>query len=214
MDGEEILAAFDSCSSTTLIHRELVDEGRIKVIKTQDNSNIKGIGGMTKGKVVTMDLTNRYGTRIRINASVVDEIATLKKKDKARFELLTEESAEEVKRQEGYKNITKDNFQQVPGGKIQMLLGLDIGNDFFPREISTFRSGLKVLEHRMKISGSKRFLGFSGSFPAHFVSMYSQKDHPRALLMQECPQQLKEEEKSVFEDLPLYKIRGSNDSIE
>ena len=64
VDGEEILAAFDSCSSTTLIHRELVDEERIEVIKTQDNSNIKGIGGMTKGKVVTMDLTNRFGTRI------------------------------------------------------------------------------------------------------------------------------------------------------
>ena len=45
-----------------------------------------------------MELSNRYGTRIRINASVVDEIATLKMKDKARFDLLTEESAEEVKR--------------------------------------------------------------------------------------------------------------------
>ena len=49
VDGEEVLAAFDSCSSTTLIHRELVDEGRIKVIKTQDKSDIKGIGGTAKG---------------------------------------------------------------------------------------------------------------------------------------------------------------------
>ena len=208
--GEEILAAFDSCSSTTLIHRELVDEGRIKVIKPQDNSNIKGIGGTTKGKVVTMDLTNRYGTRIRINASVVDEIATLKKKDKARFELLTEESAEEVRRQEGYENITKNNFQLVPGGKIQLLIGLDVGNDFFPKEISTFRSGLKVSEHRMKLSDPNRFLGFSGSFPAHFTSMYSPRNHPRALLMQECPQQLQEEEKSVFHETASV---GSNDYI-
>ena len=194
----EILTAFDSCSNTTLVHKELVDEGRINVIKTQDSSNIKGIGGTTKGKVVTMDLTNRHGTRIRINASVVDEIATLKKKDKARFDLLTEESAEEVRRQEGYENITKNNFQLVPGGKIQMLVGLDVGNDFFPKEISTFRSGLKVSEHRMKLSDPNRFLGFSGSFPAHFTSMYSPRNHPRALLMQECPQQLQEEEKSVF----------------
>ena len=94
-----------------------------------------------------MDLTNRYGTRIRINASVVDEIATLKKKDRTRFELLTEESADEVKRLEGYKDITKDNFQQTPGETIQILLGLDVGNDFFPKEISSFRSGLKVSEH-------------------------------------------------------------------
>ena len=199
IDGEEILTAFDSCSDTTLIHKELVNEGKVKVIKTQDSSNIKGIGGTAKGKVVTMDLTNRYGTRIRINASVVDEIATIKKKDKARYELLIKESTEEVKRQEGYENITRDNFQLVPGGKIQLLIGLDVGNDFFPKEISTFRSGLKVSEHRMKLSNPGRFLGFSGSFPAHFTSMYSPKSHPRALLMQECPQQLQEEEKSVFQ---------------
>ena len=138
IDGEEILTAFDSCSNTTLIHKELIDEGKVNVIKTQDSSNIKGIGGTATGKVVTMDLTNKYGTRIRINASVVDEIATLKKKDKARYDLLTEESAEEVRRQKGYENLTKNNFQLVPGGKIQLLIGLDVGNDFFPKEISTF----------------------------------------------------------------------------
>ena len=71
-----------------------------------------------------------------------------------------------------------------------MLPGLDIGNNFFPREISIFRSGLKVSEHSMKLSDPKWYLGFIGSFPAHFVSMYLQKDHPRALVMQECPQQL------------------------
>ena len=86
----------------------------------------------------------------------------------------------------------------MPGGKIQLLLGLDVGNDFFPREISTFRSGLKVSEHRMKLSDPTRFLGFSGSFPAKFKPMYSQENHPRALLMQENPQALQEEEKSVF----------------
>ena len=46
VDGQEILAAFDTCSSTTLIHRELIDEGKIEVKETKDNSNIKGIGGM------------------------------------------------------------------------------------------------------------------------------------------------------------------------
>ena len=127
-----------------MIHKELVSEGKVKVIDTQDSSNIKGIGGTAKGKVVTMDLTNRYGTKIRINAAVVDEIATIKKKDKTRYDLLIKESTEEVKRQEGYENITRDNFQLVPGGKIQLLIELDVGNDFFPKEISTFRSGLKI----------------------------------------------------------------------
>ena len=31
VDGQEILAAFDSCSSTTLIHRDLTEEEKIKV---------------------------------------------------------------------------------------------------------------------------------------------------------------------------------------
>ena len=123
---------------------------------------------------------------------------TIKNKDKERYEKLKYESAEEVERVKGYESAIADNFQLVPGGKIQLLLGLDVGNDFFPKEISTFRSGLKVSEHRMKLSDPTQFLGFSGSFPAHFIPMYSQENHPRALLMQENPQVLQEEEKSVF----------------
>ena len=121
-----------------MIHKELVNEGKVKVIKTQDNSNIKGIGGTAKGKVVELFLTNRYGTEIKITAAVVDQIATIKKKDKARYDSLIKDSTEEVKRHKGYENITRDNFQQVPGGKIQLLFGLDVGMDFFPKEISTF----------------------------------------------------------------------------
>ena len=82
IEGQEILTAFDSCSDTTLIHKELVNEGKVKVVNTQDSSNIKGIGGTAKGKVVEIYLTNRYGTKIKINAAVVDEIATIKNKDK------------------------------------------------------------------------------------------------------------------------------------
>ena len=198
IEGQEILTAFDSCSDTILIHRELVDGGKVKVVSTQNNSNIKGIGGTAKGKVVELHLTNRDGTTIKINAAVVDQIATIKKKDKDRYDSLIKDSTEEVKRYKGYENISRDNFQQVPGGKIQLLLGLDAGMDFFPKDIRTFQSGLKVSEHRMKLSEPGRFLGLSGSFPRRFSSMYSPKNHPRALLMQECPQQLQEEEKSVF----------------
>ena len=79
-----------------------------------------------------------------------------------------------------------------------MLLGQNIGQDFYPKEVATFTCGLKVSEHRIKLFDKKRYLGFSGSFPAHFVTMYSLEDHPKTLLLQECPQQLKEEEKSVF----------------
>ena len=79
-----------------------------------------------------------------------------------------------------------------------MLLGLDIGRDLFPKEISTYKCGLQVSEYRIKLFDERRYLGFSGSFPAHFTSMYSPTSHPKALLMQECPQQFEEEERAVF----------------
>ena len=85
-----------------------------------------------------MILSGRDGRQIKINASIVDEIATIKKLDKKRFEMLTKESADAVRRITGYENIKENNFQRVPGGKIQMLLGLDIGRDIFPKEISTY----------------------------------------------------------------------------
>ena len=71
-----------------------------------------------------------------------------------------------------------------------MLLGQDIGQDFFPKEIATYTCGLKISEHRIKLFDMNRYIGFSGSFPAHFVTMYSLDDHPKTLLLQECPQQL------------------------
>ena len=198
IDGHEILAAFDSCSSTTLIERELTEERDIQFERTDEKSKIAGIGGTTDGKVVSLVLSSRDGRQIRINASIVEEIATIKKKDTNRFELLTRESAEAVRRIKGYEHVTEDNFQRVPGGRIQMLLGLDIGRDFFPKEISTYKCGLQISEYRIKLFDERRYLGFSGSFPAHFTSMYSPTSHPKVLLMQECPQHLEEEERSVF----------------
>ena len=167
--------------------------------KRRSKSSIKGIGGTARGKVVEFEITNRYGTRARIKASVVDEITTIKNKDGNRYMRLIHESTEEVKKVKGYEKATINNFQLVPGGKIQLLLGLDVGNDFFPKEISTFKSGLKVSEYRMSLSDPTRFLGFSGSFPAKFTPMYLPENHPRTLLMQEDSKILQEEEKSVFQ---------------
>ena len=71
MDGQEVLAAFDTCSTTTLIHRELVEGGKIKVTETKDDAEINGIGGIAKGRIVVLELDNRHGTKtIIIKASV------------------------------------------------------------------------------------------------------------------------------------------------
>ena len=58
-----------------------------------------------------MILSGRDGRQIKINASIVEEIATIKKKDKNRFEMLTKESADAVRRIKCYENVTENNFQ-------------------------------------------------------------------------------------------------------
>ena len=74
-----------------------------------------------------------------------------------------------------------------------------MGHDFFPKEISTFKSGLKVSEYRLSLSDPSRFLGFSGSFPAKFTPKDSPENHPRTLLMQEDPKSVHENGNSVFQ---------------
>ena len=86
------MAAFDSCSTSTLIHRELIDEGKLEVTKTSSNSNINGIGGVAKGKVVEVKIHSRhYMKSIVINATVVDEIMQLPVKDEERCNQLTKQ---------------------------------------------------------------------------------------------------------------------------
>ena len=201
IDGKKILTTFDNCSNATLIHKDLIHEGKIKVLNTEESSSIKGIGGAAKGKIVEFEISNREGTRIRIKASVVDEIAFVPPREEQRYKELINASVEEVRKAEGYEEATTDNFQMVSGGKIELLLGLDAGHDFFPREISTYRSGLKISEYRMCLFDPSRFLGFSGSFPAKYTPMYSSKDHPKTLLMQEYPKTTHEDGNSVFRTL-------------
>ena len=65
--------------STTLIHRELVDEGKLNVTETTNNSKINGIGGIARGKVVELELESRNKEKsIVITATVVDEIMNMK----------------------------------------------------------------------------------------------------------------------------------------
>ena len=101
--GAEVLAAFDTCSTATLIHRELIEEGKLKVTETSSNSNINGIGGVAKGKVVVVELENQNKDKsIVIHATVVDEIMTLQRKNEQRFNELTKLSAEALKIRKGF----------------------------------------------------------------------------------------------------------------
>ena len=187
IDGEKVLTTFDNCSNATLILEDLIKEERIKVLHTEESSNIEGIGGAAKGKVVEFEISNRFGKRIRIKASVVDKIAFVPPLQQENYKELIDASVQEVRKAKGFENATADNFQLVPGGKIEPLLGLDAGSDFFPKEISNFKSGLKVSQYRMNMFDPARTLGFSGSFPAKYAPMYLPAEHPKALIMQEDP---------------------------
>ena len=97
--GIEVLAAFDTCSTATLIYRELIEGGQLEVTVTTNNSNINGIWGVAKGRVVAIILENQNGDKsIMIHAAVVDEISTLQRKDEQRFNELTRLSAEALKK--------------------------------------------------------------------------------------------------------------------
>merc|ERR1712240_468768 len=187
VDGEKVLTTFDNCSNATLILEDLIQEKRIKVLHTEESSNIEGVGGATKGKVVEFEISNRFGKRIRIKASVVDKIAFVPPLEKENYKELIDASVQEVRKAEGFEYTTADNFQLVPGGKIELLLGLDAGTDFFPEEISNFKSGLKVSQYRMNMFDPARTLGFSGSFPAKYTPMYLPEEHPKTLILQEDP---------------------------
>ena len=196
IDGEKVLTTFDTCSNVTLILEELIRDKRIKVLHTEESSNIEGIGGAAKGKIVEFEISNRFGKRIRIKASVVDKIAFVPPLKRENYKELIDASVKEVRKEKGFENATADNFQMVPGGKIELLLGLDAGSDFFPEEISNFKSGLKVSQYRMNMFDPKRTLGFSGSFPEKYAPMYLPEDHPKALILQEDP---KIDNASVFQ---------------
>ena len=79
-----------------------------------------------------------------------------------------------------------------------MLIGQNVGQDFFPEEIATLNCELKVSRHRIQLFDESRYLGFSGRFPARFSPMYSEIEHPRAFAIQDRPQQAEHEEEQVF----------------
>ena len=71
----------------------------MEVTETSSNSNINGIGGVAKGKVVEIELESRNKKKsIVITATVVDEIMNLQRKSGDRFNQLTKSSAEALRK--------------------------------------------------------------------------------------------------------------------
>ena len=78
------------------------------------------------------------------------------------------------------------------------MIGQNLGQNFFPEEIAILDCGLKISRHQIELDDDTRYLGFSGAFPTHFSPMYNELEHPKALLIQERPQQVDHEKEQVF----------------
>ena len=93
-------------------------------MQTTNTSNVKEIGGAAKAEVVEIILhTTNKERSIRVTAAIVDGIIDFKPKEAGRFKQITQLSVNALNEKPEFKGITENNFQQVLGGKIQMLLG-------------------------------------------------------------------------------------------
>ena len=119
-----ILAIFDNASSTTLILRELIENGTVRAKYTNDRQLAKGTGNISKSAdVAEVVLTRTDGKTIKVHALVVDNIMDTEIKSKYSIEQVTQQSVEKLKKISGYEGIRKENFQQVLGGRVEILIG-------------------------------------------------------------------------------------------
>ena len=130
-NGTGIITVFNSASTTTLVLQELIKRGELKIRMTGEFQCISGIGGRTKSEVGELTLTRNDGTVVTANVNVVDEILTTKKQSKETLNRLAQYAAQIIREYPEYRDVQADNFQQVEGGRIELLLGQNL-RDFFP----------------------------------------------------------------------------------
>ena len=75
----------DNASSTTLILRELIENGTVRAKYTKDVQLVKGIGrGATNADVAEVVLNRTDGKTVKVHALVVENIMTTEIKSKDR----------------------------------------------------------------------------------------------------------------------------------
>ena len=153
----------DNASSTTLILRELIENGTVRAKYTNDIQLVRGTGNISNsadvGEVV---LTRTDGKTIKVHALVVDNIMDTEIKSKYSIEQVTQQSGDKPKKISGYEGIREENFQQVLGGHIEILIGQNVGQDFFPQPVLDLDGGLKISKMRIPLQDENRYLSFSG----------------------------------------------------
>ena len=175
VNKEKVLIVFDNASTITLHLQDLTEDGKINIVQTTNTSKVKGIGGAANAEAVEIILHTRNKERsIIVTAAIVDEIMVLPPKENDRFKHITQLSVNALNKEPKYGAVAESNFQKVLGGKIQILIGQSIGQEFFQEEISTLNCGLKMSRHRIQVYDESRYPGFSGRFSARFSPMYNE----------------------------------------
>ena len=144
-NGCSFLAMFDTASNTTLILRELIENGTVRAEYTNDRQLVKGTGNISESTdVAEVVLTRTDGKTIKVHALVVDNIVNTEIKSKYNIEQVTQQCVEKMKKISGYDGIRKDNFQKVLGGRVKVLFGQNVGLDFFPKPVLELEGGLRI----------------------------------------------------------------------
>ena len=112
VDEQKVLTAFDNASTTTLILRDLVKEGKIELHHTTNTSKVKGIGGSANVEVVEVVLHTRKKARsIIVTAAIVDEIMNFPTKEGDRLKQITQLSVEALNKKRKYGTVMENNFK-------------------------------------------------------------------------------------------------------
>ena len=73
VDEQKVLTAFDNASTTTLILRDRVKEGKLELHHTTNKSKINGIGGAANAELVEVVLHSRNKERsVIVTAAIVE----------------------------------------------------------------------------------------------------------------------------------------------
>ena len=98
-NGCSFLAMFDTASNTTLILRELIENGTVRAEYTNDRQLVKGTGNISESAdVAEVVLTRTDGKTIKVHALVVDNIVNTEIKSKYNIEQVTKQCVKKTEK--------------------------------------------------------------------------------------------------------------------
>ena len=163
---------------------------------------IQGVGGSNcSSDEVEIEPQKRDGSKVQINALVVDKIVTTVTKDIYKVRQMIQHSINILRQDPRYRKAQTTNFQELLGGRVEMLLGQNV-RDFHPENIKKLSEGLIISSMRISQLDEERYLGFAGTFPTRFSPVYQKNNHPKVLAIEESQELAEHENEQVFR-LPL-----------